>query len=187
MTLTKGDIALSVVCVLAGILLGAGFRDCSRKEHPPVEVPVYIHDTLTVHDTLRIKEHTKPLYVTRYDTLFVEMPASPLCKDNSSCNGHVTVPVEVSITQYEYRDTFTTDSSRIELGVCFSGYKAKIDDIDLQYRFDVQPRTTVKKNGWGQFVGIGIGVGAGVSMVGQRLYAAPEIELHITYGWGYHW
>jgi hypothetical protein len=45
----------------------------------------------------------------------------------------------------------------------------------------------VKKKGWGQFIGVGIGAGYGASVVGQTVYAAPEIGLHVTYGWGYHW
>lgn len=56
MTLTKGDIALSVVCVVAGILLGAGFRSCSQNKQPAPN-PVVIHDTLTITDTFRIAEH----------------------------------------------------------------------------------------------------------------------------------
>ena len=91
---------------------------------------------------------------------------------------------------YEYRDTFQTDTSRIELGIRYEGYKAKIDGIDLQYRFESQPRIIEKKKGWGQFVGIGVGYGA--SFVGNGsgatiVHAAPEIGVHITYGWGYHW
>lgn len=177
MTLTKGDIALSVVCVLAGILLGAGFRSCSSsKPSEPVHAdPVVIHDTVTVTDTLRIKGKTKTLEV--HDTVWLVKPDS---------NGIDTIKPLVNETKL-YRDTFTTDSSFIALGVKYSGYEANIDHVDLQYRFNVQPRTIVKNKGWGQFIGVGIGVGYGASVVGQTVYAAPEIGLHITYGWGYHW
>ncbi|MBQ6763859.1 MAG: hypothetical protein IJP45_01590, partial [Paludibacteraceae bacterium] len=63
----------------------------------------------------------------------------------------------------------------------------------LQYQFNIQPRTIVKKKGWGQFFGIGLGAGYGVSFVGNPygsgtvVNAAPEIGVHIVYGWGYHW
>lgn len=104
------------------------------------------------------------------------------------------VEVEVPIMAYEYRDTFQTDTSRIELGIRYEGYKAKIDGIDLNYRFETQPRIIEKKKkGWGQFIGIGIGVGYGASFVGNPsgvgtiVHAAPEIGVHITYGLGYHW
>ena len=74
----------------------------------------------------------------------------------------------------------------------FSGWHTQIDGIDLKSQYTIQPRTIVKKKGWGQFIGIGIGVGYGASFVGNGsgatiVHAAPEIGVHITYGWGYHW
>ena len=189
MELNKEHIALTVVCFVAGAIIGAGLRSCSVKpgSTPPEQVPpVVIHDTVTVRDTVRIAKHTKPKEVVRWDTVYVDsakIATTTTSKTTSSDADFALVP----ITQYEYRDTFTTDSSRIELGVQFSGYDAKINNVDLQYRFQVQPRTIVKKKGWGQFIGVGIGVGYGASVVGQRVYAAPEVGLHITYGWGYHW
>lgn len=182
MTLTKGDIALSVVCVVAGILLGAEFRSCSQNKQPAPE-PIVIHDTLTITDTLRIAEHSRPVKPLRPDTLWFKP---------DTVRDSIFVPIP--ITAYEYRDTFVTDTSRIELGIRYEGYRAKIDGIDLDYRFTCQPPApVVKKNGWGQFIGIGIGVGYGASFVGNPsgvgtiVHAAPEIGVHITYGWGYHW
>lgn len=172
MTLTKGNIALSVVCVLAGILLGAGFRSCSQPKQPQVE-PIIIHDTLCITDTIRIAARTKTVTIEKWDTLIV--------RDTDSIV--VTMPLE----HKQYRDTFTTDSSRIELGVRFSGWHAQINGIDLKSQYTIQPRTIEKRKGWGQFIGVGIGVGYGASVVGQTVYVAPEIGLHITYGLGYHW
>lgn len=188
MTLTKGDIALSVVCVLAGILLGAGFRSCSQTKQPAPD-PVVIHDTIEVSNPADIEAHSKPKYVIKRDTMWLPRPVSPCDSVDSLCDGRVTdsIPVDIPIMAYEYRDTFQTDTSRIELGIRYEGYKAKIDGIDLQYRFESQPRIIEKKKGWGQFIGVGIGVGYGASVVGQTVYAAPEIGVHITYGWGYHW
>ena len=68
-----------------------------------------------------------------------------------------------------------------------SGWHAQIDGIDLKSQYTIQPRTIEKKKGWGQFIGVGIGVGYGASVVGGRVYAAPEVGVHVTYGWGYHW
>ena len=188
MELNKGHIIFGAVCLVAGIVLGAGFRSCSSKPTEPALRPEVIHDTVTVHDTLRIKKHTKPKEVLRHDTIWLpdatSKTTSSTTKDTTSKDVDYTL---VPITQYEYRDTFKTDSSRIELSVEFSGYDARIDNVNLNYSFSVQPRTIVKKNGWGQFIGVGIGVGYGASVVGQTVYAAPEIGLHITYGWGYHW
>ena len=195
MTLTKGDIALSVVCVVAGILLGAGFRSCSQNKQPAPE-PVVIHDTIEVSNPADIAAHSKPKYVIKRDTMWLPRPVSHCDSVDSLCDGRVTdsIPVYIPITAYEYRDTFVTDTSRIELGIRYEGYRAKIDGIDLEYRFACQPPApVVKKNGWGQFIGIGIGVGYGASFVGNPsgvgtiVHAAPEIGVHITYGWGYHW
>lgn len=176
------------VCFVAGIVLGAGFRSCSSKPAEPVLRPEVIHDTVTVHDTLRIKEHTKPKEVLRHDTIWLpyttSKTTSSTTKDTTSNDADFAL---VPIMQYEYRDTFVTDTSRIELGIRYEGYRAKIDGIDIKSQYTIQPRTIVKKKGWGQFIGIGIGVGYGASVVGQTVYAAPEIGLHVTYGWGYHW
>lgn len=181
MELNKSHIWSAVAGIAVGAAIVLSMRACNKSLETKPE-PIVIHDTITVTDTLRIKEHTKPLYVIKWDTLYLENPASPDIAMDSLCDGYVTIP----ITQSEYRDTFATDSSRIELGVLFSGYKAKIDSIDLQYRFEVQPRVKVQKRGWSQFVGIGVGAGYGASIIGNQVYAAPQIGVSIVYGFGYH-
>lgn len=179
MILDRRHIIFGAVCFVAGIIIGAGFRSCSSKPAEPAPRPEVIHDTVCIHDTLRISGKTRTIYTTVTDTLIVR----------NTDTIHVTMPLE----HKQYRDTFTTDSSRITLGVRFSGWHAQIDGIDLKSQYTIQPRTIVKKKGWGQFVGIGIGVGYGASVVGNPsgvgsvVYAAPEIGLHVTYGWGYHW
>lgn len=173
MTLEKGHIYFGAACLIAGIVLCAGFRSCGKPTKPVPAEPVIIHDTICIRDTIKIAAKTRIISTTVRDTLIV--------RDTDTIV--VTLPLETK----EYRDTFTTDTSRIELGVRFSGYKAKIEGIDLTSQYTIQPRTIVKKKGWGQFVGVGIGVGYGASVVGQTVYAAPEVGVHITYGWGYHW
>ena len=182
-------------CLIAGIVLGAGFRSCSSKPAEPRPAdPAVIHDTVTVHDTAYIAKKTKPKEVVRWDTVYVDSAKNAKTTTSKTTNDTTSKTTSddvnfalVPITQYEYRDTFTTDSSRIELGVQFSGYKAQIDGIDLRSQYTVQPRTIEKKKGWGQFVGIGIGVGYGASVVGHTVYAAPEIGVHVVYGFGYTW
>lgn len=195
MELNKLHIAFAATCFIAGAIIGAGLRSCTAKPSAPPADPVVIHDTVEISNPADIAAHTKPKYVIKHDTLWLPKPEAPCDSTDSLCNGIVTdsIPVEIPIMCYEYRDTFQTDSSHIELGVEFSGYNAKIENIDLQYRFNIQPRTIVKKNGWGQFIGIGVGVGYGASFVGNpssvgaTIYTAPEIGVHLVYGWGYHW
>ena len=181
MKLSLAHIAFAVACIIAGVLLGAGFRSCSSSE--PQIVVTEKHDTVTIRDTLRIREHTKPREIVRIDTIWLSLDTlldTPL--DTSSL-----IAAEIPITQNEYRDTIANDSSRAEIKVLFSGYNARIDEIGINYHTRTQTRVDRKKNGWGQFVGVGVGVGYGASVVGSTVYAAPEIGIHITYGWGYHW
>ena len=188
MVLNKTHIAFAVACFIVGALIGAGLRGCAIKT-PKAPDPIIIRDTIEVDNPADIAAHTKPKYILKHDTLWLPRPEAPCDSADSVCDGRVTdsIPVDIPITCYEYRDTFRTDSSRIELGVQFSGYDAKIDSVDLQYQFNIRPRTIVKKKGWGQFIGIGVGVGYGASVVGKQVYAGPEVGVHITYGWGYHW
>lgn len=194
MVLNKTHIAFAVACFIVGALIGAGLRSCTAKT-PETPDPIIIRDTIKISNPAAIADHTKPKYMLKHDTLWLPKPETPCDSTDSVCDGRVTdsIPVDIPIMCYEYRDTFQTDSSRIELGVEFSGYNAKIENIDLQYRFNIQPRTIVKKKGWGQFIGIGVGVGYGASFVGNpssvgaTIYAAPEIGVHLVYGWGYHW
>lgn len=183
MILDRGHIIFGAVCLVAGIVLGAGFRSCSSKPSEPALRPETIHDTVTVHDTLRIKEHTKPKEVLRHDTIWLPLD-TPL---GTSLDTGSLIPVDLPIIRSEYRDTFTTDSSRIELGVRISGWHAQIDGIDIKSQYTIQPRTIVKKKGWGQFLGLGIGLGYGAAVVNGSVYAGPEVGVHVTYGWGYHW
>ena len=80
MELGKGNIALCVTCLIAGILIGAGFRSCSRQPEVKPE-PITLHDTLTVHDTLRIEKHTKPREFIRWDTLVVRAANPDLAEE----------------------------------------------------------------------------------------------------------
>ena len=195
MTLTKGDIALSVVCVVAGILLGAGFRSCSQPKQPAPE-PIVIHDTLVLKDTADIAAHTKEKGVVRKDKTKlpkVEDEAVVSHSDSADLPADTSkmVEVEVPITAYEYRDTFVTDTSRIELGIRYEGYRAKIDGIDLYSEYLVEPPApVVKKKGFGSFAGISTGPCASViyNPITGRFEAGIGWSVQITlYGWGYHW
>lgn len=181
MELNKSHIWSAVAGIAVGVAIVLSMRACNKSLEPEPE-PIVLMDTIRVTDTLRITEHTKPLYVIKWDTLYLENPASPDIAMDSLCDGYVTIP----ITQKEYRDTFATDSSRIELGVLFSGYKAKIDSIDLQYRFEVQPRVKVQKRGWGWCVMPSVQAGYGVAF-GGNVIAAPYVGVGVSVGFGYYW
>lgn len=169
---------IGAVCLLVGIVLGFFLKGC--KPSSPAE-PIVLTDTIRVHDTLRLREHTKTIEVVRYDTIW-------LPKVDSAQNAHTTTDAEfalVPITQSEYRDTFATDSTRAEVAVLFSGYNARIDSIGINYRFEVEPRVERKKKGFGWCVMPSVQVGYGVAL-GSQVVAAPYIGVGVAIGWGYH-
>lgn len=176
----KKILITAVVCLGGGLLAGLLLRGCSKPSNPPE--PIVIHDTITVNDTAYIWKHTKPKEIVKWDTCY--LPA--VDSGHHSVDTNNMVEVQVPITAYEYRDTFNTDTSRIELGVHFSGYKAKIDSLDLNYTFIVNPVVQEKENGWGQFIGVGLSAGYGLGCK-DPLRFEPFIGVTITYGWGYHW
>ena len=185
------NVLSNVISVISGLAIGVLIMWlCQRCSPQPEAEPIIIHDSILVQDSSWLAEHTKPKYVVRRDTLYVQVPVSSSESDGSLCDGSMTkdsIAVEVPIMAYEYRDTFATDTSSIQLAVHFSGYNAKIDSTELNYNFVVQPRIVEKKKGWGQFVGIGVGVGYGASVIQNQVFAAPQIGVSVVYGFGYHW
>ena len=145
---------------------------CRGCSHTPVE-PVIIHDSISIHDTAYIEGKTITKYIVRYDTIR-EWEYDTLTE-------YAVVPIEAR----EYKDTFATDSSSIELDVHFSGYNAKIDSIGLSYTFTIEPRVVEKKRGWAFFVGPSVQVGYGVAF-GSPVIAAPYVGVGVSLGWGYY-
>ena len=170
----KKILITAVVCLSGGLLAGLLLRGCGNNNPPE---PIVIHDSISVHDTTYIYKHTTPKEIVKWDTCYLPITDSI----------HDTISVQVPIMAYEYLDTFKTDTSSIELGVHFSGYKAKIDSIDLQYRFEVEPRMIEKKHDWRWAVTPSVQVGYGASIVGQQVYAAPYVGVGISVGFGYTW
>lgn len=160
-----------ILALLVCLILSLFWRSCSKT---PEAVPVIVTDTIKVTDTLRLEGKTKIRYVTKTDTLIV------VAHDTISD----TIAVEIPIEHKEYRDTFGTDTSRVELGVFFEGYKAKIDSIELQYKFVVTPQVYEKKRDWRFAVMPSVQVGYGVAF-GSPIVAAPYIGVGVAFGWGY--
>lgn len=173
MHLNRGHIIFICFCFIAGIILGMSMRSCHRA------TALQVHDTVTVHDTVRLQAKTKILYRTTHDTMLI-------ARHDTVTD---TILVHIPIEHKQYNDTITTDSSRIEVGIRFSGYRARLDSVGINYQLTKEsaPQTKTRLNKWGQFIGVGIGVGYGASVIGRQVFAAPEIGLHITYGWGYRW
>lgn len=170
-----------IILILSLLLVGIGgfllydYKVTQIEEKYTPELIIQ-HDTI-VRDSIQIKEKVKWKYVTKYDTvIYVQMDTIT-----------DTVYVQIPIDHYQYRDTGSTDSTKYSLGINYSGYKASLDSVWFNYSYTPKTIVKTKRNGWGQFVGVGIGVGANTTVVGNTVYAGPGVSLNIVYGFGYHW
>lgn len=194
MQLNWSHIGVGIVCFLAGIALGYIIRGCV-PEQPTTPEPIVIHDTIKQTDTIRLREHTKPIEVIRYDTIWIERVDSAENAHTTNDSNHCadttekvdSIAVPIPITQSEYRDTFLTDTSRVEVGVLFSGYNARIDSIGINYQLTQNNRVERKKSGFGWVVAPSIQVGYGLGLNGNIVTASPYVGIGVSIGWGYHW
>lgn len=139
-------------------------------ETEPVIVEVEVVDTIYV-DRTRIVEHTVPIEVKETDTLYI--------KD--------TIFV-LPITSYEYRDTIVTDSSRTELDIKYSGYKASLDEININYQSTKEIVLNQRKRGSSLFVGPSIHLGYGIQydQIHKTIGVGPEVSVGIAIGFSFH-
>ena len=147
----------------------------SRNIEPQI---ITVHDT-TIITKEQIKEKEKIKRVVEYDTFFI------VEKDTVRDTVYVSLPVE----HKQYRDTFTTDTSRTILDIKYSGYKAQLDGLYVESHYKAKETIKVKHTGFGQFVGVGlqVGYGASINYVNKTFQPSPYIGVGVVYGWGYHW
>ena len=165
---------LSLLLVGIGVILLYDYK-VTQIEEKYTPKPIIQHDTI-IRDSIQIQEKVKWKYRTKYDTTFL------VFRDTV----HDTVMIEIPIDHYQYRDTGSTDSTRYTLGINYSGFQPTLDSVWFNYSYTPQTIVKTKRNGWGQFVGVGIGVGANATVVGNTVYAGPGVSLNIIYGFGYH-
>ena len=165
---------LSLLLVSIGGFLLYDYKVAQIEEKYAPE-PIIVHDTI-IRDSIQIKEKIKWKYVTKYDTMIY------IQRDTMTDTIYIQIPID----HYQYRDTGSTDSTKYSLGIDYSGYKASLDSVWFNYSYTPQTIVKTKRNGWGQYVGVGIGVGANATVVGNTVYAGPGVSLNIVYGFGYH-
>lgn len=183
--MTRRELILPLCALVAGILLGAGFRSCTEPRADEPE-PLVIHDTIVRTDSVII-EHTQWRYRTFHDTTIVRVPDTTAYEHDTTLMGD-SLTLRLPIDHYEYVDSFGTDTACVRLRVLYSGYRASIDTVGLSYRFVSEPVVVEKERGFGQFVGLGVSAGYGLCTTdGRQFYASPTIALTVTYGWGYTW
>lgn len=169
-----------IILILSLLLVGIGgfllydYKVAQIEEKYAPE-PIIQYDTI-IRDSIQIQEKVKWKYVTKYDTTLI------VFRDTV----HDTVMIEIPIDHYQYRDSGSTDSTKYTLGINYSGFKPTLDSVWFNYSYTPKTIVKTKRNGWGQFVGVGIGVGANATVVGNTVYAGPGVSLNIVYGFGYH-
>lgn len=147
----------------------------SRNLEPQI---ITVHDT-TIITKEEIKEKEKIKRVVEYDTFFIKET------DTIRDTFYVSLPIE----HKQYRDTFTTDTSRTILDIKYSGYKAQLDGLYVESHYKTRETVKIKHTGFGQFVGVGlqVGYGASINPIDKTFNPGPYIGVGVTYGWGYHW
>lgn len=184
---------IGVVCLLAGIVLGFFLKGCEPSS--PATEPIVIHDTIKVQDSAWLAAHTKhdPKPI-RHDTIWLEREDSAENAHTTTDSNHCVDTTEmgtnadfaiIPITRSEYRDTIATDTSRVEVGVLFSGYNARIDSIGINYQVTAQPLVYEKESGWGWNYTFGFYAGYGATLVNGQIVLAPEIGFGVSIGIGY--
>jgi hypothetical protein len=97
--------------------------------------------------------------------------------------------IEIPIDHYQYRDTGSTDSTKYTLGINYSGFQPTLDSVWFNYSYTPKTIVKTKRNGWGQYIGVGVQVGVGPSINARdgTFVTGPYVGVGVTYGFGYHW
>lgn len=162
------------------IILLSIFLSISATHKETEYVTIETRDTIVVEKE-RLIQKTKIEYITQYDTAYI--PSDTVFAGD-------TVFVEIPIEHKIYEDTLVTDTSRTELSIRYSGYKANLDRVGINTYYKRDVPIERKKSGFRQFVGIGVGGGISTGYdIMHRNYSYPSVGVGITltYGWGFTW
>ena len=172
-----------IILILSLLLVGIGGfllydYKVAQIEEKYAPVPIIQHDTI-IRDSIQIQEKVKWKYRTKYDTTLL------VFRDTV----HDTILIEIPIDHYQYRDSGSTDSTKYNLGINYSGFKPTLDSVWFNYSYTPKTIVKTKRNGWGQYVGVGLQVGVGPSINARdgTFVTGPYIGVGVTYGFGYHW
>lgn len=173
-----------IAMILLILVLYCGSRFFESASFSPAATVQFIHDTVTLSDTV-IRCHETVRRVKQIDTAVVVM------RDTVRDTVYISLPIEERL----YTGTVSDDSMRVNLQIAYHGYRAAIDTIRMTYDriYTTQPATSIRPSKshdhWGQFVGVGIsaGYGIGKELIARDPIATPFVGVSLTYGWGYRW
>lgn len=113
-----------IATLLVGIFIGLmiNLPNCSGSI-PPEVIKVPVHDTITITDTIRIKEKTKPQYIKTVDTFYITEKADTVYLN------------DFPITYKSYKDTIKTDSTSTEINIDYHGFSSDIDKVSLIHNY----------------------------------------------------
>lgn len=167
----------NIICIVEAItiVILAIILWHNTKQVETIEIPIEIRDTITVEKE-RIVEHTKVKYVTKFDTV---------CKiiyGVDTIKSVIELPIEHNI----YQDTILTDSTKVEMAIKYSGFKASLDSVGINYHYIGERAVEVKKRGFGQGFGVSINAGYGLSYQNGQISPSYYVGIGVSYSIGYY-
>ena len=152
--IVKSIIILAVIYLLLFFLVNTNRQSQVIQEKQ--SEPVILTDTLTqvMYDTIFI-EHFETVKLPVVDTLTI-------INDSLRID---SVFVEVPISVYKFDNTFTTDTTSLNIRIQTSGFDVKLDT--LSYSFTYRP-TKTKTNFFRDHFRFGVGIGTGYGCFSRK-------------------
>lgn len=172
----RTKVIIAVLAILLCMSFACNVYQYAQSQNEENKV-IVLHDTIRI-DSIRIQEHTRPIYVTHHDTCIVY-------RRDTICD---TLTIEIPIEHKVYTDTINHDSTQWKLDIGFSGYKAKIDSANISVLHTKEVSFNKPKSYMmGQTISIGLQAGYGMGFEGMTIHPSPYIGIGINYGFGITW
>jgi len=165
--LTIKDKIIGVLTIIIIVLLLFLFQQPKIKKEIkfiPTKEIVYL-------DSIRIEKKTK--IISQKDT-FIYVNKETI---TDTINDTIQIPIKIDFKTY--LDTIRTDTSSTIINIDYSGYMAKINNINLQHNYFNKQTTIIKQNKFG--FGFQIGFGVGYDLIKQDFGIGPYIGCGISY------
>ena len=159
-----------VILVLLVIFLSVTSMKCYQKsQEKPETKTIILTDTLTnvVYDTVFFN-HFETVKLPVVDTLTI-------INDSLRID---SVFVEVPISVYKFDNTFTTDTTCMNIRIQTSGFDVKLDT--LSYSFTYRP-TKTKTNFFRDHFRFGVGIGTGYGCFSKKPDVFVGVGLYYTF------
>ena len=143
--IVKAIFLLTVIYLLLFFLVNTN-RQSQTKQPEPKTITVTETLTQVMYDTIFI-DHFETVKLPVVDTLTI-------INDSLRID---SVFVEVPISMYKFDNTFTTDTTQLNLSIRNSGYAVKLDSLYYSFTYKPTKINKTKKTHW--FIGPSLGIG----------------------------